>query len=518
MLPILLSSCRNGGGKAYPDRALVEDLISLIDSSGFYRNRKELALEEKKHQLASMDPSSREWLSLCISIANEYSNYIADSSIVYCNKALSHTGPGIEPDLFLNASMCKFHILNKIGYFVEARLLLDSIKPSYFPADQLWRYYSMYSDFYHSLYTNRPFGGESRRYFTECYKSYRDTLISMLPPDSSILPREQEKSAAREGRFEDALKWNDIRLERLDQDDLKGRSLALYDRHAIYRYYMKRPVGDHVEYLLESAILDIISCNQDIASLRFVEAYLISVGDVSSAKIVSDYYYSTMLRFGSRTRLLDALGISMQVNDEYSVRLKHQKRLIQISLMGIVLLLLTILFILSMVLDSRRHITELNQDLERSSRASLSYVLGFFNLYSSYLSRILALRSKINTSLRKGNINFARNLTDPSKDFINEELKTLYSNFDKAFLDIFPNYVESFNALLKEEYRIVPKSAELLNTDLRIFAIIKLGITDSAKISELLHCSIKTVYNKRSEINSKLAIDKDDFMKRLMEI
>lgn len=82
----------------------------------------------------------------------------------------------------------------------------------------------------------------------------------------------------------------------------------------------------------------------------------------------------------------------------------------------------------------------------------------------------------------------------------------------------FPTFVEDFNSLLKPECHIVLKDSEKLNTELRIFAMIKLGVTESARISELLHYSIKTVYNKRSGINPKLAIPKEKFEKMLKEL
>ena len=519
MLTILLSSCENRGEKTYPGHELVKDLISRIDSAEVYRGQKEAALQEKKNQLESTDPSSREWLSLCISLANDYSNYITDSALVYCNKVIACAPALNEKDLYLSAILKKIRILNRTGYFAEAGLIINSIKPSDFSEENRWQFYAIYADYYHSLYNSTPRESEYRSLFTDRYNAYRDTLISMLPPDSDIVLRETEKKAARDRKIDEALRINDLRFERMSKKgNSNERALMLYDRYAIYHYYMKRPIGDHVEYILESAICDVVSANQNIASLRYVEAYLISVGDIYSAKIVSDYYYSAMLRYGSKTRLLDALDINMRTNNEYSRMLSRQKRLIQAGLLGIVFLLLVILLILRMVLASRHHIAELNQNLERSSKTALSYVLGFFNLYSSYLSRLLSLRSKINVNARRGNYDHVLALTDPSKDITAEELKGMYAYFDSAFLDICPDYVDKFNALLRPECQIHPKSDEKLTMELRIFAIVKLGITDSAKISELLHCSIKTVYNKRSEINMKLAVDRDVFMKKLMEI
>ena len=517
MLPILLFSCGRSGTATH-ERELVDRLLSAIDSADYFYGLKEAELEGQKRQLAAMDTSSREWIILCEDIADNYMNFIVDSCLAYCNKAISHAQAMDDHDLYRDGLLSKARILNRAGYFVESSLILGMIKPSDFREDELWRYYSHYSDYYHSLYNSTPRTSEYRKQFTACYNSYRDTLVSLLPPDNEIYLREQEKIAAREGRTEDALKWNDMRLERRKSESPNNLAGIYYDRHTIYRYYMKRPVSDHVEYLLESAILDVVNANQNIASLRYVEDYLISEGDISSAKTVSDFYYSVLLRYGSRTRLLDALGISMRINNEYSRMLTRQKRVIQASLVGIIVLLAFILLILKQVLDSRHHIRSLNQNLERSSKTALSYVLGFFNLYSSNITRLLSLRSKINVNVRRGNYDYVLSLTDPSNDITGEELKAMHSYFDKAFLDIFPNYVDEFNELLKPECRITPKPTELLNQDLRIFAIIKLGITDSQKISELLHCSIKTVYNKRSEMNGKLQIGREEFMKKLMEI
>ena len=517
MLPILLFSCGRSRTSTH-EQELVSRLLSAIDSADYYRSLNEAAIDKQKEKLAATDPSSREWIMLCNGIAESYEYFMADSCIAYCNKSISRAESMNERDLYRGALLTKVSVLNKTGYFVESGIILNSLKPSDFKENDLWRYYQLYSDYYHSLYLSTPRKSEYREQFTARYNSYRDTLLSLLPPDSELFLREQEKTAAREGRMDEALKWNDIRLERRKSENPKKLAGVLYDRHVIYRYYMKRPVSDHVEFLLESAIQDVENANQNIASLRYVEEYLISLGDVSSAKVISDFYYSTLLRYGSRTRLLDALDISMRINNEYSRMLSRQKRMIQAALVGIVLLLVFILLILRQVLASRHHIKELNEDLERSSKTALSYVLGFFNLYSSYISRLLSLRSKINVNARRGNYDYVLSLTDPSKDITGEELKGMYAYFDSAFLDICPDYVDKFNALLRPECRIHPKSDEKLTMELRIFAIIKLGITDSAKISELLHCSIKTVYNKRSEINTKLAVDKEDFLKKLSEM
>ena len=108
--------------------------------------------------------------------------------------------------------------------------------------------------------------------------------------------------------------------------------------------------------------------------------------------------------------------------------------------------------------------------------------------------------------------------TSPSGDIAAEERRELFQNFDSAFLNIFPGFIPAVNACLKPEEQIVPKKTELLTTELRILALIKLDIQDSAKIAEMLHCSIKTVYNLRSTLKARLAIPEEEFNRIIAEL
>lgn len=196
----------------------------------------------------------------------------------------------------------------------------------------------------------------------------------------------------------------------------------------------------------------------------------------------------------------------------------EQKRQLTLSLALLSVLAVLLVGALCYMVALIRKGRVLTRRLERSNRISNGYIASFFQLYSSYIDRLLAFRGRINTSLRRGNTNYVIELTNPSRDITNDELRHMYDSFDSAFLDIFPTFVEDFNSLLKPECHIVLKESEKLNTELRIFAMIKLGVTESAKISELLHYSIKTVYNKRSAVNSKLAISKEKFERILKEL
>lgn len=105
-----------------------------------------------------------------------------------------------------------------------------------------------------------------------------------------------------------------------------------------------------------------------------------------------------------------------------------------------------------------------------------------------------------------------------SEQFIRDERKAFYNEFDKSFLELFPHFIASFNKLLIEEGRIYPKSGELLTTELRIFALIRLGVTDSNKIAHFLGYSLATIYNYRSKIRNKAIGDKEQFEHDVMNL
>jgi len=101
---------------------------------------------------------------------------------------------------------------------------------------------------------------------------------------------------------------------------------------------------------------------------------------------------------------------------------------------------------------------------------------------------------------------------------LKKEKEELYRNFDRVFLKLFPDFVEEFNKLLKEEHRIVLKEDELLNTDLRIFALIRMGITDNEKIANILQYSVNTIYTYKTKIKNRSLVPNEKFEDYVMQI
>ena len=145
------------------------------------------------------------------------------------------------------------------------------------------------------------------------------------------------------------------------------------------------------------------------------------------------------------------------------------------------------------------------------------YIGRFLRLCSMYIDQMDSLRKRVNKLMKNRQFEELSKITRP-QEFRDKELEELYVNFDSAFLHLFPNFVNDFNALLRPEERIEQPDDGRLPTAVRIFALIRLGIDDSGKIAEFLHYSVNTIYNYRARVKNGALRDRENFEKHVKEI
>ena len=102
-------------------------------------------------------------------------------------------------------------------------------------------------------------------------------------------------------------------------------------------------------------------------------------------------------------------------------------------------------------------------------------------------------------------------------EFLHEEERAFFLDFDEAFVTLFPKFIDNFNALLLPEARTYPKRDEILNTELRVFALVRLGVTDSNRIAHFLNYSLPTIYSYRSRLRNKSICEKGTFDEAVMK-
>lgn len=314
-------------------------------------------------------------------------------------------------------------------------------------------------------------------------------------------------------------------------------------------------VGDSVSkmrYLTLSALADTRTCNREIASLEELGAILLNHGELERANMYLSHSircansYKSRVRVGELSQLQDK--VFKVLNDFNMEQLRKTRRYMVLVLLVSLVLVVALVFIgfqlhrqrkIRRVLSDTKeslleHVGELQtarNDLQRANEklselyetarrssnelaevndAKEKYIANLFSICSSYINKMDDFRKNIFRMLMAKRFDEVFELMK-SPDLSHGEIKELYSNFDSIFLKIYPDFVRDFNSLLRPEEQIVLKKGELLNTELRIYALVRLGMTDSVSIAQFLHCSVQTVYNTRQRARNKAAVPRDTF-------
>jgi hypothetical protein len=285
------------------------------------------------------------------------------------------------------------------------------------------------------------------------------------------------------------------------------------------------------EYLVRSAISDIQSSVKENISIRQLAFLLLNDGDITHSnayikKSLDDAnFYNARLRNVQIVKLLPVIDKAYQLEREkYQQKLKASMVAIGVLVFFLAGLAVYLYRLVKKLAKTRKEVIRANKDLKKANNNLLEtnhvkeeYIGRFLNQCSVYIDKLEAYRKALNKKAANGKLEELYTMLKSSQ-IIEDELKDFYQTFDSTFIHLFPNFVAEFNQLLPPEERIHPKGEEVLTVELRVFALIRLGITDSAKIANFLRYSITTIYNYRSKYRSKSLIPRDKFEETVMKI
>lgn len=318
--------------------------------------------------------------------------------------------------------------------------------------------------------------------------------------------------------------------------------------------YNKNGDADNaLRYVAMSAIADVQLCNRDIASLQRLAMMCLERGDVERAHNYIGYCMEAALKYPNRVRASTIAPLQHQINAAYQEKLRTQERmrrvfLILVSILSVCFAVAVLVIIREMrelkeqrkgmdevnaLLNARvkelsetksqlseandklsslnAQLKEANTELNETNYVKEEYVGYVFSLCSHYIKQMDDFRRTINRHAKVKQWDDILTLTE-GKSMERDALKEFYNNFDTIFLHLYPHFVSDFNSLLQPDQQILPKEGELLSTELRIYALVRLGITDSVKIADFLHCSPQTVYNYRFRTRNKAILPKAEFI------
>ena len=536
---VLISAIKTMAQDTYID-SLYNKLDKTIENSGNYIKIREARIDALKNGLKHQSRPMERY-EILMNLYNEYRPYQNDSAIVYLRLSITAATRAARNDL---AEYCHTLIAKQLslsGHYVEGLDELNNINRKELGAKYVKYYFIAANHIYGELGAYSIDKKTKQLYFDKC-DAYRDSLYAVADPNDDVCIEKRINDLVNEGRYKDALKLNKKQMAMCESG---SQEFAL---SAYYRQYIYKRMGERdsmMYWLAVSAICDIENAINDQASLWSLAYELNNNDDTERAYRYISFAWNAAQKFDTRIRSWQISPLLSHI-DRNLQRLtqQHNQRLTTLAT-TVSLLALMLAASLIIVMRQRRRIatarnelrhandclsvinsnlqtansvlTDSNMKLHESNRVKEEYIGRFIGICAENIDKKDAIRHEIARLIKKrdydGLMNWTKSTADKEKD-----RNEFYANFDNAFLYLFPDFVEQFNSLLREEERILLSNPTRLNTPLRIYAFIRLGIDNSQKIAGFLHHSLNTIYNYRARMRNAALGNRDEFEKKVKKL
>lgn len=413
------------------------------------------------------------------------------------------------------------------GLYVEALTTLSGVDERVLTGEDLGYYYCATAHVCHEV-AYYAHDRDVRDIYTERSAAARSQMFRHLPANNRNVWLSREGEQMDRGDYRASKRTNDAWLKTVDRSSHDFAYVSLY---RYLEYKQLRDTTAMMSWLAESVLADVRNGVLDQGSMWELANELAVHGDLDRSYRYICFASDCARRYGSPQRLSRIApllsDIAMQYKDK-SQRSEGRLRVLLIAVGVLAFLLMCSLFYVDRqrrrlaaahgrLAESIRELSAVNASLTEANRVKDEYVGRFMRLCSIYVNKIDDLRRTVSRKLKAKQYDELYEQTR-SPRFVETEMDELYANFDTAFLHLFPTFVEEFNALLAPEHRLPLDDDGRLSTVLRIFALIRLGITDSGKIAEFLHYSVNTIYNYRASTKSHALVDRNEFEARVRQI
>ncbi|RZF61288.1 DUF6377 domain-containing protein [Sphingobacterium corticibacterium] len=507
--------------------SLLHVLDKAIQDKNIYAAKKEGAIDSLKTRLHESS-DVKDQIAITKEICLHYIVFMTDSALLYTRKLEKYALQANDYEEYIDSELFRVRILKTMGLLKESTDILNNVDTLRISEDLKTFYLYTKMSVYNLLIKTSENNDEKKRYQT-ITASLRNRLVSeeTLSPMDYIYVN-TERLIQQEKQYDQALRDLRDAYANLDPEEREAAILA----YSIAKVYEEKGDTDKaIEYLARSAIADIKNGVKEYMSLRRLAAVLFEYGDVNRAYSYMKCSMQDAIFYNARLRTLESSEMFDFIDKAYQKK-EDQRQILLLTILVIIGVLLTFIFFtllyvykqkkrLSITKDelsrSNKLLMESNQSLSDSNILKEEYIGLYIGHFSDYLSKIEQFRLKAQKIAKTQGEQALLKFIDLSLD-PKDNLEEFYKNFDETILRLFPNFVEEINKLLLKEERISFKANSNLTPDLRIFALIRLGITDSIKIAYFLRYSVSTIYNYRTKMRNKAAGNRDEFEGLVMKI
>ena len=535
----------------YATPARSDSLLLVLDKTikekPLYTQKRERRIDSLQTLLnTEADPKRR--YHIYQELYGQYRSYNMNSALLAIEKKQAIAVELQNQQLMYETQMNNAEILGIMGMYKESLDMIDEIERDKLSEHQWSYYYHLHHSLYSLMSTNATLQKEKNHY-DELISLYKDSILHLLEVNTLGYNLVKNGKLIEQKMYDEALQ-----LMNQCYEEYGGSNESVVGSIAFGLAEIYREKGDREkekQYLAISAITDLKKATKSYIALRQLAILLYQEGNINRAY---DYIKCSMedaLFCGARFRVLEISEALPIITTAYEQKMKQKEEkllryLLLISVLSLVLVV-CVLFIwqqMKKLSSAKKSIQRMHEDLKmmnknlnelnkalsesnhvkeeyicslsESNRVKEEYICSIFNLCSAYINKMETYRIYIHKKAHSNEIDSIKRMTATS--LVADEMKEFFGNFDAIFLNLYPKFIEEFNALLTNDKQILPKTGDMLTPELRVYALIRLGITDSLKIASFLHYSPRTVYNYTMKVRSSLSVSKDEFSVAMRKI
>jgi len=523
LVNVLLTITLYGYAQNKKADSLLTVLKTELSKENFYNLGKQKRIDQLQFRLLHADKRYfDEQYNLYSKIFEEYHSFKFDSAFTYARKMIALSEKFRKKDKLIKSQILLGSTLLNSGFYKEAFDIINHID-----TNKLSK--TLKTDYL--LLTARLNAGiaeyDNDGYFSRIY--YKQSEDNFKNAEITSPANEFEKTinlAFLPDSVRDKKLTPDYFYKFIISHHLPPHGIAMVSTRISYAYTGQ----NRILFLTLAAINDIRSSTKETLAIFLLSQELFRLNKTNDAFIFMQEAAFNAKFYGTRNRAVQIESILPIISAKLVDEKQHEKDKLLIGFLIFLIVAVLLVFLLVVyrkqllrikandliIKEKNSELQNVNGKLWESSRIKEEFIGLFFKTCSSYIEALDKTKRKTLHSIKLGKLDEANTILNNIQ--IEKEKKQLYDTLDDIFLTLFPNFIVSFNSLLKKEDQIWPKAGETLNATLRIFALTRLGVNELEAIAKILDYSVSTVYTYKNRIKSKALIDADDFEQKIMEI
>lgn len=492
-------------------QAILKQLDSYINESDTYVQEKEKRISSLREELKICSPEPSDKLyELNHALFKEYGSFKYDSAYFYANRSLKIAGQLENRDKIVQSRCALVFCYMSAGLFLEAFNEMEKVNTAGAEDATKVELYKLYNRLYYDASDFNDTDDWSLEY-KRLGTAYADSIKAIVSKESIEYIFTEAQSEIKHSHFDECI---NLYKRLIDEYDISEHDKAIINSSIGGAY---RSIGDNdssMVYLAKAAINDIVSATKETTALYRLAEMLCERNDHDRAYTYIHTALADAEFYNARHRKLSINPLLPIIEQARIDSITSQRNKMLFIIILCVVSLVIFLVAASIVMKQNKKLKRKSQQLQEANRIKEEYIGHSFYINSEFISEAEELYKTINQKIVARQYEDLKDISKLSK--VNKKRESMYESFDKCFLKIFPSFVREF-ATLFPEGRIDPNSTTL-SSEMRIFALIRLGITDSERIAKFLNYSVHTIYTYKTRVKSKSIVSNEEFEARIKAI